>query len=82
MPPFKPATPQILTSTAPLIGEDTCGQCKFTQLQPQDVSQVICGGAPPSAIATPAGIVWVRPSMNRGERACGLFQRKPAVLDS
>lgn len=80
MPPF--AKPQIITSTAPTLGEDTCGQCRFTMLQPQDVSQVICGGVPPSPIGTPQGIVWARPSMPRAERACGVFQRKPATLDS
>lgn len=86
MPAFPPRTPGsaplIVNSNAPAPGEGTCGTCKFTQLMPQDVSQVICGGVPPSPIGTPTGIVWARPAMARSERACGLFQPKPPVLAS
>lgn len=74
--------PSILTSTAPGPGEDTCGQCRFTQIMPHDVTQVVCGGSPPSPVGTANGIVWARPSMPRSERACALFQRKPPVLDA
>lgn len=68
---------------------ETCGTCKHAEIVPQDVTQIICYGAPPTPVMmgmqqTVAGqqpmIVAVHPVLTRGEHACSLWARKNAVL--
>lgn len=50
----------------------------------QDLNQLVCFGAPPTAIAVPSGpgqlqIQFVRPMVARNEKSCGAY--KPKFLD-
>jgi hypothetical protein len=65
---------------------EVCGNCKFHDPIPEDLSQVGCRGLPPNVVLVPARVGQTmdmqfhmkRPAMPRNERACALW--KPIIL--
>lgn len=60
---------------------ETCGNCKYGQMNPKDFSKRFCGGLPPFPIAVPTAkgmvVQQVQPIREATDKACALF--KPRI---
>ena len=62
----------------------TCGTCQYARAIPKDLKKKQCYGNPPGIIPLPGpggGIVFqmVRPMVEVGEHACGLWRQRSAI---